>query len=106
MIGMDILQPVVALLAWTMVMWVWMYATRIPAMNAAKAGRKVLVMHDFKQGGVANPFVQRALAELDAEDRNALRAFYSQGLTVDQLGTMLGIHRATLRKKLKQYDLL
>jgi hypothetical protein len=35
MIGMDILQPVVALLAWTMVMWVWMYATRIPAMNAA-----------------------------------------------------------------------
>ncbi len=35
MIGMDILQPVVALLAWTMVMWVWMYATRIPAMNKA-----------------------------------------------------------------------
>jgi len=35
-IGMDILQPVVALAGWTMVMWVWMYATRIPAMNAAK----------------------------------------------------------------------
>jgi hypothetical protein len=33
---MDILQPVVALAAWTMVMWLWMYATRIPAMNAAK----------------------------------------------------------------------
>ncbi|MXO73668.1 MAPEG family protein [Altererythrobacter aerius] len=33
MIGMGILQPVVALLAWTMVMWVWMYATRIPAMR-------------------------------------------------------------------------
>lgn len=30
-----ILQPVVALAAWTMVMWVWMYATRIPAMNKA-----------------------------------------------------------------------
>lgn len=42
MIGMDILQSVVALAAWTMVMWVWMYATRIPAMRAAKidlAGR-------------------------------------------------------------------
>ena len=38
MIGMDILQPVVALLAWTMVMWLWMYATRIPAMT--KAGVK------------------------------------------------------------------
>lgn len=31
MIGMTILKPVVALAAWTMVMWVWMYATRIPA---------------------------------------------------------------------------
>ncbi len=33
MIGADILKPVVALLAWTMVMWVWMYATRIPAIR-------------------------------------------------------------------------
>ncbi|WP_181443400.1 MAPEG family protein [Porphyrobacter sp. YT40] len=38
MIGMDILKPVVVLLAWTMVMWLWMYATRIPAMT--KAGIK------------------------------------------------------------------
>lgn len=29
-----ILGPVVALAAWTMVMWIWMYATRIPAINA------------------------------------------------------------------------
>ena len=36
MIGMGILQPVVALAAWTMAMWLWMYATRIPAMRAAK----------------------------------------------------------------------
>jgi len=36
MIGMEILQPVVALAAWTMVMWAWMYATRIPAMSAAE----------------------------------------------------------------------
>jgi hypothetical protein len=34
--GMDILQPVVALAIWTMVMWLWLYATRIPAMNKAK----------------------------------------------------------------------
>lgn len=33
MIGMTILQPVVALAAWTMIMWIWMYATRIPAIN-------------------------------------------------------------------------
>ncbi len=35
MIQSEILQPVVALLAWTMVMWLWMYATRIPAMSRA-----------------------------------------------------------------------
>lgn len=46
MIGMDILQPVVALLAWTMVMWVWMYATRIPAMNKAGIDAKNLVGSD------------------------------------------------------------
>jgi hypothetical protein len=32
---MEILKPVVALMAWTMVMWLWMYATRIPAMSKA-----------------------------------------------------------------------
>ena len=36
MIGMDILLPVVALAGWTMVMWAWMYATRLPAMSARK----------------------------------------------------------------------
>ena len=36
MIGMQILQPVIALAAWTMAMWVWMYATRIPALDKAK----------------------------------------------------------------------
>ena len=35
MIKAEILQPVVILAAWTMVMWLWMYATRIPAMNRA-----------------------------------------------------------------------
>lgn len=46
MIGMDILQPVVVLLAWTMVMWVWMYVTRIPAMNKAGIDAKNLVGSD------------------------------------------------------------
>jgi len=33
MTGTDILQPTVALMIWTMIMWAWMYATRIPAMT-------------------------------------------------------------------------
>jgi len=32
----PILAPVVALVAWSMVMWTWMYATRLPAIRAAK----------------------------------------------------------------------
>ncbi|MBI1200479.1 MAG: MAPEG family protein [Phenylobacterium sp.] len=33
----PILQPVVALVLWSFVMWAWLYATRIPAMRAANA---------------------------------------------------------------------
>lgn len=33
--GMDILAPAIALMIWTMIMWIWMYATRIPAMGKA-----------------------------------------------------------------------
>ena len=32
----PILQPVVALVLWSFVMWAWLYATRIPALRAAK----------------------------------------------------------------------
>ena len=33
MAAAPILQPLVVLAGWTMVMWAWLYATRIPAMN-------------------------------------------------------------------------
>ena len=33
MIQAEILKPLAVLAMWTMVMWVWMYATRIPAIN-------------------------------------------------------------------------
>jgi len=35
-ISVEILGPVVALVSWSMVMWVWMYATRIPAIRVAR----------------------------------------------------------------------
>jgi len=31
----EFLMPVLALIAWTLVMWVWLYATRLPAMTRA-----------------------------------------------------------------------
>lgn len=33
MMNYEILQPVVVLIIWTLVVWAWMYATRIPAMK-------------------------------------------------------------------------
>ena len=33
----PILQPVVALVLWSFVMWAWLYATRIPAIQATRA---------------------------------------------------------------------
>jgi len=32
----QILGPVIALVGWSLIMWVWLYARRIPAMRAAK----------------------------------------------------------------------
>lgn len=32
----GLVQPVIALVLWTLVVWLWMYATRIPAMQKAK----------------------------------------------------------------------
>jgi hypothetical protein len=33
---MSLVPPVLALVGWTFVMWVWLYATRIPAVRAAR----------------------------------------------------------------------
>jgi len=32
----SLLTPVLALIVWSLIIWLWMYATRIPAMQAAK----------------------------------------------------------------------
>ncbi len=39
----PLLQPMVALILWTMLMWLWMYVTRIPAMNKANIDSANLV---------------------------------------------------------------
>jgi hypothetical protein len=33
---MSLIPPVLALIGWTFVMWVWLYATRIPALKSAR----------------------------------------------------------------------
>ena len=46
--GITIVQPVIALTAWTMVMWFWMIATRIPAMTAANVDADELMLDPGK----------------------------------------------------------
>lgn len=47
----PILAPVVALVLWSIVMWLWMYATRIPAMRQANIdfNREVYTTDDLKK---------------------------------------------------------
>ena len=57
--GMAILQPVVVLAGWTMVMWFWMYATRLPAMTTANVDPDDLVLDPDKSlDAVLPPQVQ------------------------------------------------
>jgi hypothetical protein len=59
MIGMGILQPVVALAAWTMVMWLWLYVTRVPAMNEAKlSDAELSTLNQGKLDALLPPQVQ------------------------------------------------
>lgn len=53
----TILTPVLALIIWTLVMWFWMYATRIPAMQ--KAGIDAAKMKSKSEMDVLPPEVSR-----------------------------------------------
>ncbi len=56
----DILTPVLAMITWTMIVWFWMYATRIPAMTAAN-----IDANDAQHPGSLNvlPSKVRAIAD-------------------------------------------
>lgn len=92
MIGMDILQPVAVLAAWTMVMWLWMYATRIPAMSKAKIDTKNLV------GGTARSLddVLPANTQWIAHNYNHLHeaptVFYAVALALALIGLGDGLN--------------
>ena len=55
----EILKPVAVLAVWTMVIWGWMYATRIPAILKAKIDSDALVRSGVKSfDGILPPEVQ------------------------------------------------
>lgn len=48
----PILQPVITLVLWSMVMWGWLYATRIPAMMRARTRLDPTQPRDVMLGGL------------------------------------------------------
>ena len=89
--GMAILQPVVALAIWTMVMWVWLYATRIPALKAAKVDPDALARDpELSIDKVLPPHIQ-----WKAQNYNHLHeaptVFYAVALTLALVGAGDGI---------------
>jgi hypothetical protein len=88
----PILAPIVALVAWSLVMWVWMYATRIPAMQKAKIDTFNLV------GGSAADLkaVIAPKSQWPADNFNHLHEqptiFYAIALVHAMLGTGYGFN--------------
>ncbi len=91
----EIMQPIAALAAWTMVMWVWMYVTRIPAMTAAKVDADELV----RQGGQTLDDLLPAKTQWKAHNYNHLHeaptVFYAVALALALIGQGDGLN-ATL----------
>jgi len=82
----EILKPMAVLAAWTMIMWLWMYATRIPAMGAAKVDADELV----KQGGQTLDDLLPANVQWKAHNYNHLHeaptVFYAVALGLAFVG--------------------
>ena len=80
----SILQPVIALVLWSMVMWAWLYATRLPAMFQAKTRLDPTLPRDVMLGGLP-PRVR-----WKADNYNHLMEqptlFYATALTLAVLG--------------------
>ncbi|MEO9131819.1 MAG: MAPEG family protein [Sphingomonas sp.] len=88
----PILAPIVAMVAWSLVMWAWMYATRIPAMNAAKIDTMNLV-------GGSGADLKKAIppqAQWPADNYNHLMEqptlFYAIALVLAMLGMGGGLN--------------
>ncbi len=90
--NMEILKPVVALAAWTMVMWLWMYATRLPAMTAAKLNPDDLAKNPTKSLDDYLP----AQIQWKAHNYNHLHeaptVFYAVALVLAMIGQGSGLN--------------
>jgi hypothetical protein len=95
LVGMSILQPVAVLAGWTMVMWLWMYATRIPAMSAAGIDAGNLTGHTGSSLDAALPPHVQWKAHNYNHLHEAPTVFYAVALTLAVIGAGDGLN-ATL----------
>ncbi|WP_292029637.1 MAPEG family protein [Brevundimonas sp. UBA2416] len=86
----SILQPVIALVLWSMVMWAWLYATRLPAMIRARTKLDPTQPRDVMLGGLP-PRVR-----WKADNYNHLMEqptlFYATALTLALIGQGEGLN--------------
>lgn len=84
----DILYPVLTLIGWTFVMWAWMYATRIPAIQSAD-----IDMEELSRTGA--PLVMPPQVARVADNYNHLHeqptVFYALALSAAVLGAVDGL---------------
>lgn len=92
MIGMEILKPVAVLAAWTMVMWLWMYATRIPAMGKAGIDSKGLVGGNGKSLDEVLPDKVQWIAHNYNHLHEAPTVFYAIALLLAMIGQGDGLN--------------
>lgn len=95
MIGMEILKPLAVLAGWTMVMWLWMYVTRIPAMGKAGIDSKGLVGGTGKSLDGVLPDKIQWIAHNYNHPHEAPTVFYAVALALAIIGQGDGLN-ATL----------
>lgn len=85
-----ILGPVVVLAAWTMIIWIWMYATRLPAMGRAGIDAKNMV--GSSGGGLRSELIAKGeeRASWVADNYNHLHeaptVFYAVAIVLAMIG--------------------
>ena len=92
MVGMEILKPVVVLAGWTMLMWIWMYATRIPAMSAAKIDSAKLVGGTGKDLDAVLPAKTQWIAHNYNHLHEAPTVFYAVAIVLALVGAGDGMN--------------
>lgn len=92
MIGMEILKPLAVLAGWTMLMWLWMYAKRIPAMGKAGIDSKTLVGGTGKSLDDVLPAEVQWIAHNYNHLHEAPTVFYAVALALAMIGQGDGIN--------------